>query len=50
MRLTNFDRYLLEQLADPTFVRRFNQAGQAWDAVVRIAKSQPAFSNGEKLS
>ena len=37
MKQTNFDRYLKEQLADPTFARRFEQAGQAWDVALQIA-------------
>jgi DNA-binding XRE family transcriptional regulator len=34
---TNFDRYLKEQLADPAFARRFEQAGQAWDVAFQLA-------------
>jgi transcriptional regulator with XRE-family HTH domain len=37
MKQTNFDRYLQEQLADPDFARRFEQAGQAWDVALQIA-------------
>jgi hypothetical protein len=37
MKLTNFDRYVKEQLADPVFARRFKQAGQAWDVALQIA-------------
>ena len=37
MRQTNFDRYLKEQLVDPTIARRFEQAGQAWDVGLQIA-------------
>ena len=36
MRLTNFDRYLNEELKDPAFARRFKQAGQAWDVALQI--------------
>ena len=34
---TNFDRYLKQQLTDPTFARRFKKAGQAWDVALQIA-------------
>src|SRR6266852_4948482 len=37
MRKTNFDRYLAEQLRDPAFAERFQQAGEAWDVAVQIA-------------
>jgi transcriptional regulator with XRE-family HTH domain len=37
MRKTNFDRYLEEQLRDPTFAARFEAAGEAWDVSVRLA-------------
>jgi transcriptional regulator with XRE-family HTH domain len=37
MRRTNFDRYLQEQLGDPTFADRFRQAGEAWDVALQIA-------------
>ena len=37
MKQTNFDRYLKEQLSDPTFARRFERAGQAWDVALQIA-------------
>ena len=37
IKQTNFDRYLREQLADPEFARRFEQAGQAWDVALQIA-------------
>ena len=37
MKSTNFDRYLKEQLADPTFARRFKRAGQAWDVALQIS-------------
>lgn len=36
MRLTNFDRYLNEQLKDPAFASRFKRAGQAWDVALQI--------------
>ena len=32
---TDFDLYLEEQLADPGFTRRFEEAGEAWDIDLR---------------
>lgn len=37
MKKTNFDRYLEEQLRDPAFAARFEQAGEAWDVALQIA-------------
>jgi len=37
MRKTNFDKYLEEQLQDPAFAARFEQAGEAWDVAIQIA-------------
>ena len=37
MKKTNFDRYLEQQLDDPTFAARFKRAGQAWDVALQIA-------------
>jgi transcriptional regulator with XRE-family HTH domain len=37
MKKTNFDRYLEEQLKDPTFADRFKRAGEAWDVALQIA-------------
>lgn len=37
MRKTNFDKYLEEQLRDPAFAARFEQAGEAWDVAIQIA-------------
>jgi transcriptional regulator with XRE-family HTH domain len=34
---TNFDRYLEEQMNDPAFAERFEQAGEAWDVALQIA-------------
>lgn len=34
---TNFDDYLEEQLRDPGFAARFEQAGEAWDVAVQLA-------------
>jgi|GEM_PF-981313 len=36
MKKTNFDRYLEEQLKDPAFAERFEQAGAAWDVALQI--------------
>ena len=32
---TNFDLYLEEQLADPGFAKRFEEASEAWDIDLR---------------
>ena len=37
MKRTNFDRYLEEQMRDPTFAARFKEAGEAWDVALQIA-------------
>lgn len=37
MKKTNFDRYLEEQLKDPAFAARFEQAGEAWDVALQLA-------------
>jgi transcriptional regulator with XRE-family HTH domain len=37
MKKTNFDRFLEEQLKDPAFAARFEQAGEAWDVALQIA-------------
>ncbi len=36
MSKTNFDAYLEEQLRDPAFRERFEQAGQAWDVALQL--------------
>lgn len=36
-RLTNFDRYLEEQLKEPDFAARFKEAGEAWDVALQLA-------------
>lgn len=38
MKKTNFDRYLEEQLKDPEFAERFEDAGEAWDVAMRLAE------------
>ncbi|MDB6037138.1 MAG: hypothetical protein JWM99_979 [Verrucomicrobiales bacterium] len=35
---TNFDTYLEEQLKDPAFAKRFQQAGEAWDVAMQITR------------
>jgi DNA-binding XRE family transcriptional regulator len=37
MKKTNFDRYLEDQLKDPSFAERFKSAGEAWDVALQIA-------------
>ncbi|NBV22438.1 MAG: XRE family transcriptional regulator [Proteobacteria bacterium] len=37
MKKTNFDRYLDEQLQDPAFAARFQQAGEAWGVALQPA-------------
>jgi transcriptional regulator with XRE-family HTH domain len=34
---TNFDRYLDDNLKDPSFAARFKEAGEAWDVAMQIA-------------
>ncbi len=36
MKKTNFDRYLEEQLKDPDFAQRYEQAGEAWDVALQL--------------
>lgn len=37
MKKTNFDRYLDEQMKDPSFAARFDQAGEAWEVALQLA-------------
>ena|SRR2546423_549524 len=37
MKTTNFDRYLKQQMKDPAFSARFEQAGEAWDVSIQLA-------------
>jgi transcriptional regulator with XRE-family HTH domain len=37
MKKTNFDLYLEEQLKDPLFAERFENAGEAWDVALQLA-------------
>ena len=36
MKKTNFDNYLEEQLQDPDFAARFEQASEAWSVALQI--------------
>ena len=49
MKKTNFDRYLAEQMQDPAFAARFEQAGEAWDVALQIAalREQAGLSQKE---
>jgi|SRR5580765_3601703 len=37
MKKTNFDRYLEDQMTDPSFLARFEQAGEAWEVALQLA-------------
>jgi ribosome-binding protein aMBF1 (putative translation factor) len=37
MKKTNFRQYLDEQMKDPAFAARFEQAGEAWDVALQLA-------------
>jgi transcriptional regulator with XRE-family HTH domain len=37
MKKSNFDKYLEDQLKDPSFAERFKSAGEAWDVALQIA-------------
>jgi transcriptional regulator with XRE-family HTH domain len=49
MNKTNFDQYLEEQLQNPDFTARFEQAGEAWDVALQIAnlRQQAGLSQKE---
>jgi transcriptional regulator with XRE-family HTH domain len=49
MSKTNFDLFLEEQLRDPDFARRFEQAGEAWDVALQLAalREQAGLSQTE---
>jgi len=38
--MTNFDRYLKEQIKDREFAERFERASAHWDAAVQIVARQ----------
>ena len=49
MKKTNFDRYLDEQLQDPTFASRYEAAGEAWEVSMQLAalRQQAGLSQKE---
>ena len=49
MKKTNFDHYLDEQMRDPAFTRRFEQASEAWDVALQITalRQQAGLSQKE---
>ena len=49
MKKTNFDRYLKQQMKDPAFAARFEQAGEAWDVSIQLAtlRQQAGLSQKE---
>lgn len=49
MKKTNFDRYLDEQMKDPAFAARIEQAGEAWDVALQLAalRQQAGLSQKE---
>src|SRR5688572_21163387 len=49
MKKTNFDRYLEEQLKDPSFAARYAQAGEAWDVALQLTalRQQAGLSQRE---
>jgi hypothetical protein len=38
MKKTNFDRYLKQQMKDPAFATRFEQAREAWNVAISLPK------------
>ena len=49
MRKTNFDRYLEEQMQDPEFTARLENAGEAWEVALQLTalREQAGFSQKE---
>jgi transcriptional regulator with XRE-family HTH domain len=49
MKKTNFDRYLKQQMKDPAFATRLDQAGEAWDVAIQLAalRQQAGLSQKE---
>ena len=49
MKKTNFDRYLEEQLKDPSFAARYAEAGEAWDVALQLTalRQQAGLSQKE---
>jgi len=46
--MTNFDRYLEQQLKDPDFAERFKKAGEAWDVALKLASLRKASGLSQK--
>src|SRR5512136_1970628 len=46
--MTNFDRYLEQQLKDPEFTERFKKAGEAWDVALKLASLRKASGLSQK--
>ena len=42
---TNFNIFLEEQLQDPEFKKRFEQAGEAWEVAFQLAALRKARGN-----
>lgn len=42
MKLTNFDRYLEDQLQDSEFASQFEEMGGAWEVSVQLAELRQA--------
>ncbi|MGI9067211.1 MAG: helix-turn-helix domain-containing protein [Pyrinomonadaceae bacterium] len=49
MRKTNFDRYLDEQMQDPAFAARLEEAGEAWEVALQLTalRQQAGLSQKE---
>ena len=45
---TNFDIFLEEELLDPEFKKRFDQAGEAWEVALQIAALRKARGISQK--
>ena len=45
---TNFDIFLEEQLQDPKFKKRFEQAGEAWEVAIQLATLRKARGISQK--
>src|SRR5512136_274495 len=46
--MTNFDRYLEQQLKDPDFAERFKKAGEAWDVALQLTSLRKASGLSQK--
>ena len=45
---TNFDIFLEEQLQDPKFKKRFEQAGEAWEVAIQLTALRKARGLSQK--